>query len=293
MISKISKVSSLALLLSFSLHAAENSVEEYVGKVSNIYVGKSDVVKIGVVEEEDKYLECASGNWPLFFQQGNNYSDSWLDLLILANRGQSTIRIGYQPDSESNCAIEYLALVQGDGISAVDDNGSSSLLRTGEYGNIALIGTNGLTQDSYSASENYGNDIAAAAFDGHTYSEQVNDDAEESIARGLWLAKKDPDNRDKPFWLQVDFGGLVNISGYRTLVNEQSTDLGRGPKKILVQISTDGEEFIDHETHQLSKAPEQLANLTEKVLAQYVRIVVQSNHGDSFIEIDELEIFAD
>ncbi|WDE11355.1 discoidin domain-containing protein [Thalassomonas haliotis] len=295
------KMTSLALLVSLSVTAAETSIEEYIGKVANIYIGKSETVKVGIVAEEDKYLECQEGNWPLSFQLGQVYSDSWLDLVSTVNRTQETVRIGYAPDSESSCDIEYLALVQGDGISGVDpDDGSASLLRTGDYGNIALIGTNGLTESSYSVSDFYNNDVGAAAFDGFTYREQINDEeGVEKLGRGFWMVKKevntdhDPDFVEPEYWLQVDFDGLVKITGFRVVLNDQSRQLGRGPEKVVLQVSSDGETFVDHESYLLSQVSDQIATLNTAVTARIARLKVLTNHGDTYIEIDEFELFSD
>ncbi|WDD98569.1 discoidin domain-containing protein [Thalassomonas actiniarum] len=295
------KMTSLALLVSLSVTAAETSIEEYIGKIANIYIGKSETVQVGIVAEEDKYLECQEGNWPLSFQLGQVYSDSWLDLVSTVNRTQETVRIGYTPDSESSCDIEYLALVQGDGISGVDpDDGSASLLRTGDYGNIALIGTNGLTESSYSVSDFYNNDVGAAAFDGFTYKEQINDEeGVEKLGRGFWMVKKelntdhDPDFVEPEYWLQVDFDGLVKITGFRVVLNDQSRQLGRGPEKVVLQVSSDGETFVDHESYLLSQVSDQIATLNTAVTARIVRLKVVTNHGDTYIEVDEFELFSD
>ena len=295
------KITGLALLMSLSVTAAETSIEEYIGKIANIYIGKSETVKVGVVAEEDKYLECQEGNWPLSFQMGQVYSDSWLDLLSAVNRTQEAVRIGYTPDSENSCDIEYLALVQGDGISGVDpDDGSASLLRTGDYGNIALIGTNGLTESSYSASDFYNNDAGAAAFDGFTYRDQINDhESAAKIGRGFWMVKKavntdyDPDFVEPEYWLQVDFAGLVKITGFRVVLNDQSRQLGRGPEKVVLQVSSDGETFVDHESYLLSQVSDQIATLNTAVTARIARLKVVTNHGDTYIEIDEFELFSD
>ena len=152
----IKKLSTLALLISCSLYASDQSVNEYTGKISNIFSGKTDTIKVGIVREEGNDLECDlqdNYQWPLTFERGNSYSEQWFDVLNLVRRTQETIRIGYTPSTDSSCAIEYLALLKGDGRSSGDDPVGDSLSRNGKYGNIALIFTNNLTESSYSASD--------------------------------------------------------------------------------------------------------------------------------------------
>ncbi|GLX78347.1 hypothetical protein tinsulaeT_16870 [Thalassotalea insulae] len=284
------------LLSAFTVNASENSVNEYIGKISDVLIDKSNQIKISVEQEEGNELECQlyeNNPWPLYFSSDQGYSDKWFEVVNLARRTQETLRIGYTPSSTANCAIEYLALSQSNGASPDDDYVSDGLTRSGQYGNIALIYTNNLTESSYTASDHYNADTAASAFDGYTYSGQITEELGERIERGIWLVKKDKENNEQGYWLQVRFNQEVTISGFRILVNDKSVELGRSPKSITIEVSTDGNNFTEHESYRLSKAVDQRGNFTEIVTAKYLRVRVNSNYGDSFIEIDELEIYSD
>jgi len=286
----------LALLLTLPLCAQEGDIEEYIGQVTNIHMSKSNEVKVGIKLSEDETIECFGDDLPLYFETGYGYSESWLDFLLLVNRTRDTVRIGYSPNINSNCEIEYLAIMEKDGILGDDDNTSSgdpSLTRTGDYGNIALINTNGLNSINYSASHSYGSDNAASAFDGHILNEQINNHSEVPVQRGIWLMKKDVDNKDDEYWLQVEFNQQVEISSFRIVLNKQSLGLKRLPKEVTIQISDDGIDFVDHDAFKLNNMPDQRALLTSKASLRYFRLLINTNYGDKFIEIDELELFAD
>jgi hypothetical protein len=290
------KSSSLALLISCSLYASDQSVSEYIGKVSNIYTGKTNTIKVGIIREEGNDLACEleeNYQWPLTFERGNSYSEEWFELLNLVRRTQETIRIGYVPSTTSSCEIEYLALMKGDGDGSSVDPAGDGLSRSGQYGNIALIYTNNLTETSYSASDHRGEDRAAAAFDGYIWEEQIADDLGSPMNRNIWLVEKDADSENIEYWLQVAFDREIDISGFRILVNDKSVELGRSPREITVLTSIDGEEFTEQGAYNLSKSVDQRANMPVKITAKYFRIRVDRNYGDNYIEIDELEVYAD
>ncbi len=286
-------------MLAMPLYAAENdesSIAEYIGKVTNVYMGKSNEVKIGIELSEDEYIECSNEDWPLYFNSDTSYAANWLDFLLLINRTRDTVRIGYTPTPDSNCAIEYLAIMDQDGILGADTDaitGDPSLTRTGEYGNIALINSNGLRTINYSSSHTYSSDIAAAAFDGHILNENINDDADELINRGIWLVKKDPDDSTAEYWLQAEFNELVRITSFRIMLNQRSVEMGRLPKEITIQVSNDGIDFVNFDAFKLNKTDDQRALLASSIELKFFRLLIESNYGDSFIEIDELELFAD
>ena len=296
---KLNKGLFLPLILGVSLNvgAAQSDIYEYEGKVSDIYIGKGNRIKVGVTVDEDEPLVCDyydDKQWPLYFEFDKSYSAQWFELINLARRTQEPIRIGYLSSDDSSCAIEYLAFSKGNGTDTDGANGQGDgLIRSGTYGNIAMIYTNNLTESNYTASDHYNVDRASAAFDGHTYAEQIDDKAGDKIERGFWMVKKDPDNKEQEYWLQVRFDKAVNITGFRIMINSQSVSLGRSPRGITIQTSTDGKEFNEHESFTLSKAVDQRGVLTESVEAKYFRVRVDSNFGDKFIEIDELEVYSE
>ncbi|GAB3024323.1 discoidin domain-containing protein [Bowmanella dokdonensis] len=270
--------------------ATEEVPTEYVGKITNLLISKSGAVMIGVNRDEDNPLDCQEGDWPVSFDMQDDHAQNWLDFLMLARNTNQTIRLGYGADSDAVCSLEYVAVMQGDGYAGGgvgDEDGR--LVETGALGNVALLGSNGLTETSFKASGHYLNDIVAAAFDGHTWTEKVNEDAGDRINRGLWLLSTAEDSKA---WIQVDFGQKVKLAGLRFMLNEKATKLGRGPRDITVQVSNDGANFADHEAFRLAMVADQTGSFSSTVQARYLRVVIDSNHGDSrFVEIDELEVF--
>lgn len=291
----LKKLSSIALMLSCSVYAAEQTVNEYTGKVSNLYIGKSEAIKVGIVHQEDNPINCEVNDnkeWPLYFERGQAYSKEWFDILNLVRRTQETIRIGYVANTQNSCAIEYLALLKGDGTDPNDGSVGDSLSRNGRYGNVALIYTNNLTESNFSASDHTGGDIAASAFDGYLWQDQIEEDLGSIVNRGIWVVEKDPKNDDAEYWLQVKFNSVVDVTGFRIMVNGRSTELGRSPRSITILTSLDGENFVESGSFKLSKSVDQRANLDERTELKYFRIRVNSNYGNSHIEIDEVEVYS-
>ncbi|MFT5757205.1 MAG: hypothetical protein ACI9LM_001934 [Alteromonadaceae bacterium] len=293
----LKKLSSLALVISCSLFASEDVYNEYKGKVAGIITTKSNQILIGIVKKEDENINCLMNTavdvpTPFSFERDQPHSKEWFDIFNLVRRTQETIRIGYI-ESSNICSIEYLNLMQGDGSTTNIDNVGTSLTRKGEYGNIALIYTNNLTESSYTASDHRGEDTPAGAFDGYIWQKQIEEDTGSLINRGIWLVKKDKEDKEIKYWLQVEFEQAINVSGFRVMINEKAADLGRGPRSITILASTDGENFVEQGAFSLSKSVDQRANLPDKVELKYFRIQVNSNFGDAFIEIDELEIYSD
>jgi hypothetical protein len=167
------------------------------------------------------------------------------------------------------------------------------LKETGEFGNVALIGSNVLAADNYTTNSHYGQDVAAAAFDGYIYSTKFNADAADKTARGIWLHRMLDDGEDdtKP-WLQVDFNKSVTLTGIASFVNEQSLELGRSPRNAILYTSMDGVDFVEVESLTFSFASPAGSNFSTAITARFFRLVIESNYGDRrFIEIDELEFY--
>ena len=265
-------------------------------KLPICFLGNQTLVKVGVNQNQEDPLPCASYSeeqpWAFSFERGQEYSDAWFETLNTVRRTQETIRIGYVANEGEECPIEYIALLKGDGSIEDDDQVGDYLERTGQYGNIAQIYTNGLTEANYHASGNYNADVPAAAFDGHLFNEQIVEGEGNLINRGIWLMKKDTENSDTEYWLQVEFEQPVTVSGFRVMLNSKSAELGRGPRLISVHTALEDEELQEQGVYNLSRSVDQRANLPEKVTTKFFRLKIESNHGDAYIEIDELEIYA-
>ena len=291
------KTKSLLFTLPFAALSffSNADVAEFKGKVTDILVGKSETIKVGLLVPENKPITCTNNedsDWLMTFERGHSYSDDWFDVLNLVRRTQETIRIGYVENSSEECTIEYLALLKGDGNADDDDKVGDSLERRGTFGSISQIYTNNLTESNYSASGYYSADVAAAAFDGHIFGAQIVEEEGTLIGRGIWLIKKEKTVPTDGYWLQVEFDRPVSVSGFRVLINTKAAELGRGPKGITILTSADGQSFEEQGKYSLSKTIDQRADLPEKVEAKIFRIKVTSNYGDNYIEIDELEVFS-
>ncbi|MDN4501037.1 discoidin domain-containing protein [Alteromonadaceae bacterium BrNp21-10] len=282
----------IAGLLLSPLQAQESTTQEYVGKITNVFLGKTGSVRLGVSLGEEEYLNCNDSDWPMFFEMGQSYSASWLEFVFQAKAYSRNVRVGYTPSDTSNCSIEYFAIMAGDGESGTAGNGDN-LIHTGDYGNVALINTNGLVQANYRASGYYNNDAPAGAFDGYIFGEQINDAAGDAVNRSIWLTKKDKTEGAEE-WLEVGFNSEIYFTGFRMMINEKSRALGRGVRNLIVQVSTDGETFEDYEAFQMLNATDQIVSLSTPVDVTHIRFNVVSNYGDSnFIEIDEIEILTE
>ena len=72
-------------------------VVEFKGKVTDMLLGKSTLVKVGVNQNQEDPLPCASYSeeqpWAFSFERGQEYSDAWFETLNTVRRTQETIRI--------------------------------------------------------------------------------------------------------------------------------------------------------------------------------------------------------
>jgi len=166
---------------------------------------------------------------------------------------------------------------------------NADLIKTGDYGNLALRDKNGLYARNYTASATYVSDSPSSAFDGYvTGSKKINQDAEHIAARGVWIS---PIGKLNNHWLSIDFNRKVRVSGFRVY----KTDAGfinRMPKNIVIQASEDGINFEDKESFTLEKIVDQALYLNEQFDTRYFRFLMKDNHGSTYVtQVDELEVF--
>lgn len=269
---------------------------EYESIVNKMQVDNAGNVRFSMLlREEDHEILCDEQGYQFSFVLNNTVMDKWYDTLILARSANSLLNIHYDQLSGNNCDLTAITLPQlYDRATAPGEDPTGGVLKeTGNYGNVALTGTNGLNSSSFEASQFYGQDSPQAAFDGYIYSEKSNADAEDKIGRGIWLVKKEfTDGRLDIPWIQVDFGKQVEIIGTRLFVNKKSLELGRSPRNVTILTSEDGEEFTKLNSFVLSANEVSSTAFAAPVEARYFRMTVESNHGDAgFIEIDEWEFY--
>ncbi|KZN31476.1 hypothetical protein N474_13735 [Pseudoalteromonas luteoviolacea CPMOR-2] len=157
---------------------------------------------------------------------------------------------------------------------------------SGQYGNIALIGTNGLTESSYSSSHNYAADSASGAFDGYNSSTKINADAAAKIKRGIWLTTLAQEH-----WLQVSFNSSAYITAFRVMLYSAASNPGMGVKDVTLQVSNDNVNFVDHESFSLVKSLDQTIELSQPAVGKFVRLKIHNTQGHSYRVIGELEYF--
>ena len=201
------------------------------------------------------------------------YADDFLQLIH--KKESSVAGEAYSIPNESTISFELIAEI-------------NILDTSGQYGNIALIGTNLLSIQNYSASSSYHLDSPAGAFDGHTYTSVINSDATQKINRGEWVSNTGLNTNQ---WLQVDFGQVEIVSSFRVVLNTAALNLGRLPKEITVQTSNDGIAFYDEQSFTLDNVGDQFVNLTADVSTRYFRLLISNNYGDSYVQISEFETY--
>ncbi|TMO59249.1 hypothetical protein CWC18_16330 [Pseudoalteromonas aurantia] len=157
---------------------------------------------------------------------------------------------------------------------------------SGSYNNIALIGTNGLSDSSYTASNTYRADSPSGAFDGFNETNKINNDASSKIKRGIWLSTLSQEH-----WLQVAFERHAYIHSFRVLLYPIASNGNMGIKNVTLQVSNDNTSFVDHESFTLDKSLDQTIYLTEPAVGKYIRLKIYSTQGHSYRVIGELEYY--
>ncbi|WP_100640665.1 discoidin domain-containing protein [Alteromonas facilis] len=271
-----------------SMLAASANAEEYQSIANEVEIGSDNYVNVKFITiNEDDEPSCLEDG--IYFPLNEPYASAWLDTMILARQSQQLVKFSY---SAQDCSMSALTLLP-----LYSDNGGSynngPLEETGLNGNVALIGSNGLEESSISSSEYYNNDSAAAAFDGYVYSQQVNEESQGKIGRGIWLTKQwDSDNVRVNPWVEVDFGTVVTLSGLGIFINEQSLGLGRLPRTVSISSSNDGQTFTDTMEISLQNNASNTLALPEKLQGRFIKLQFVRNFGDpNYIEVDEIELY--
>lgn len=157
----------------------------------------------------------------------------------------------------------------------------------GTYNNCALIGTNGLYEGSVLYSDVAGSDNAAGAFDGYDKSTLISDFGTSVTQFGLgrWLVTQGGVDQ----YIGMDFGEgqSPSITGF-VIYNTEYYSAARAPQDVLWQTSDDLTTWVDQESFTLTSDDFQNVDFTTPVSARAHRLVVQTNHGNSYTEICEL-----
>lgn len=240
------------------------------------------------IEEEDD-LACLGEDQKLSFNLSTPAGQNWLETIVLSRSTGSMLVFDYDEHSCELLSLSMPALfLPQDAPSRVGD-----LDTTGPRNTIALLGTNGLTEASVTANDHYRDDVPAAVFDGFSFNEQINEDSEEKLNRGIWMVEnRDADNRLRELWLEIDFGRDTKINGYGVFINSRASDFGRGPRNVDLYQAGPNDDWVLLSSDRLNQQVFNQVTLPGNVTNSRFRLVIRSNFGDDvFTEIDELEFY--
>jgi hypothetical protein len=163
---------------------------------------------------------------------------------------------------------------------------------TGTSGNIALIGTNGITASSITSnadSRDTDNPIAAL-LDGYQNDSlpAINSSSSGSIKDGFFNAV---DYQNTNRWFSIDLGKVANISGFK-IFSYSTQNASRNPRNVIIQSSVDGISFDNEEFFTLPEFTQtSVINMASAFSTRYFRFhVVDSYHG-RYLIFGEIEVF--
>ena len=185
-----------------------------------------------------------------------------------------------------------------------NNNNDTPLVRTGtNFDNLSLVGTNGLSPNSFTSSSSlYTDNYGVGAFDGFIYEGssarwvQSNPDAlpvnsfSEPWNTSWWYSEiYQTENQ----WLQIAYDREINMKGFRIFSGATHSYIyNRLPKDIDLLYSNDGSNWTLHESFTMPKTLPTSYNLMSDITAKYFRFYIKNNHGDTkYIAINELEIY--
>ncbi|MFC3122088.1 discoidin domain-containing protein [Agaribacter flavus] len=277
----------LAVLFALSACFCVNA-NPYESIANAINIDSDGLVQIELLALDDDSAECIDTG--LYFNLNSAASEVWLDTIILSRQSNQLLNFTFE---ESSCELTQLGLPQ---IYTDSENTPSlgPLTETGLYGNVALIGTNGIDETSITSNSHYKRDVAAAAFDGYLYTQKTNDDAGDRVARGIWLAPLEEDEADLDLspTITVDFQLAVELKGIGIFINQQSLSLGRLPRQMAISVSQDGQNFEPLVVHNLQNKEDNMFELPQNTKFRYFKMQFIQNFGDAkFVEVDEIEFY--
>lgn len=277
-------------LLTLLTTQVQASSYKSIANTMRIHDDNNVSLSLYTIADEDADKRCLKeGEFITFTLDGGGASSAWLDSIVLARQSNQALEFEYD---ETDCSL--VSLMYPEIIGSNGGSGSGGpLLETGLNGNVALLGTNNIFADKITASQHYRNDVPAAAFDGYTYLSQTNEDSEEKIERGMWLAKlRDVNGNRINSWIDIDYSIPVDIRAIGIFINQTSLELGRLPSKLVIHVSEDGEDYEDIYEVVLKRQEENIIELPEKLLSRFFRLEFGGNFGDkTFIEVDEIEFY--
>jgi hypothetical protein len=163
---------------------------------------------------------------------------------------------------------------------------------TGEFGNIALIGSNGITESSITSNSTSSNNNYpfSAIFDGHQQNTQINSSSTGKIDNGYFHSSHGTSTNR---YFSVDLGREASISGFRVLGYSQNSG-NYNPKNIRIESSVDGTpgSFTLEESFTLPKVADSgVISMATPFNSRYFRFHVEESYGSEFLVFGEVEVF--
>jgi hypothetical protein len=163
---------------------------------------------------------------------------------------------------------------------------------TGTYGNIALIGSNGITEASITSNAiSYnGSYPVNSLFDGYHSSTQINTSSTGRIGVGFFHSISGT-NTNRYF--SVDLGREASISGFRVLSYAPRYTI-HFPKDVRIESSVDGTDgsFTLEESFTLSKVPDSgVIPMSTPFTSRYFRFHVENSYNPYFLRFGQIEVF--
>jgi hypothetical protein len=93
----------------FLLAESAQAAIEVTGTVENLFINSASIVRLKVVDEFGNYpAECKQGLWPFKFTLNQPNTIEWMDMLKTARITQEILTIGYYPNEDGYCDIQYV-----------------------------------------------------------------------------------------------------------------------------------------------------------------------------------------
>jgi hypothetical protein len=154
---------------------------------------------------------------------------------------------------------------------------------TGEFGNIALIGSNGITESSITSDT-----LRYAGQDAQPMSNIINGVLSNGNGWANFIRGTPSGSFNKQ--ITIDLGKPSSISGFR-VISFNGTRTGFGLKDIRIESSNDGINFTTEEFLTLPDlADSGVVNLTNDFTSRYFRIFILNGYG-TYILIGILEVY--
>jgi hypothetical protein len=161
---------------------------------------------------------------------------------------------------------------------------------TGVYGNIALIGTNGITEESITSllPPRMSTTRDVNLFDGYQRNDLINDSSNGRIGVGFYESSS-YQNTNQSF--TIDLGREASLSGFRVL-SHSPTAPSYLPKDIRIESSVDGVSFTPEESITLiRKIDSGVISMSTPFTSRYFRFYVVNAYDIDIIAFGEIEIF--